>query len=312
MTKKALYAIIFLLFYQVSFSQRIYSRSEYIELHRELAILEMQRTGVPASITLAQACLESGNGNSELSRKSNNHFGIKCKNTWTGKRVFHDDDERNECFRKYNSVDESFIDHSNFLSASPRYAELFKLKITDYQGWAHGLKRCGYATNPRYAYELIRIIEEFQLYRYDLVTDVAKIGRFNNGTSTEAAAELINPYLTRKVVLRNDLKSIVVRVGDTMESLAAEFNLKAWQLYHFNDYDYGRQPVENEILYLEAKARKASKGQETHVLESGETMHYVSQAYGIKLKPLLSRNRLKKGEKPPVGTVIYLRNKSPR
>lgn len=309
MIKKALFVTAFLLVSQLSFSQRIYSRTEYIELHRELAILEMQRTGVPASITLAQACLESGNGNSELSRKSNNHFGIKCKNTWNGKRVFHDDDERNECFRKYNTVEESFIDHSNFLSASPRYAELFNLKITDYKGWAHGLKRCGYATNPRYAYELIRIVEEFQLYRYDLVTDVKKIGRFNSGSSAGATVALANPYFTRKVVLRNELKSIVVRAGDTMESLAAEFNLKAWQMYRFNDYDYGRQPLENEILYLETKARKASKGQETHVLDKGETMHYVSQAYGIKLKPLLNRNRLKNGEKPAVGTVIYLRNR---
>lgn len=312
MIKEAALTTVFLLFCQITFSQRIYTRQEYIEMYRELAVMEMQRTGVPASITLAQACLESANGNSELSRKSNNHFGIKCKTTWTGKRAYHDDDERNECFRKYNSVEESFIDHSNFLSANTRYAGLFKLKITDYKGWAHGLKRAGYATNPRYAEELIRIVEENKLYLYDQVTDVGQLGRFNNRGISNANHQLINPYQTRKVALRNELRTIIVKAGDTMESLAAEFNLKPWQMYHYNDYPYGRQPVKNEILYLEPKARKTPKGLETHVLESGETMHYISQVYGIKLKPLLRRNRMNKDENPPVGTVIYLRNKSPR
>ncbi|MGV8096019.1 MAG: glucosaminidase domain-containing protein [Mangrovibacterium sp.] len=312
MMKEAVFAIVFVLFYQITFSQRIYNRQEYIETYRKLAVLEMQRTGVPASITLAQACLESSNGNSELSRKSNNHFGIKCKSTWNGKRVYHDDDERNECFRRYNSVEESYIDHSNFLSANPRYSTLFTLEITDYKGWAHGLKRAGYATNPRYAEELIRIVEENQLYLYDRVTDPSQLGRFNHAGNTDAKHPLINPYQTRKVVLRNALKTIVVKTGDTMESIAQEFNLKPWQMYQYNDYPYGKQPIENEIIYLEPKARKAAKGLETHVLESGESMHYVSQVYGIKLKPLLRRNRLNNGENPPVGTVIYLRNKSPR
>jgi len=311
MSKIAVFTIVFLLFCQVTFSQRIFTREEYIQTYRELAVLEMQRTGVPASITLAQACLESGNGNSELSRKSNNHFGIKCKNTWNGKRVYYDDDERNECFRRYNSVEDSYIDHSNFLSASPRYSSLFHLRITDYKGWAHGLKRAGYATNPHYAEQLIRIIEENNLYLYDQVTNVKQLGRFKNKGITHAGS-LINPYMTRKVVLRNDLKTIVVKAGDAMESIARELNMKPWQLYRYNDYSYGRQPVENEILYIEAKARKAAKGNEIHVLESGETMHYVSQAYGIKLNLLLQRNRLRKNENPPVGTVIYLRNKRPR
>ncbi|MEN6454102.1 MAG: glucosaminidase domain-containing protein [Prolixibacteraceae bacterium] len=309
MIRKVIFAIVFILIHQITFSQRIYSRQEYIEIYRELAVLEMQRTGVPASITLAQACLESGNGNSELSRKSNNHFGIKCKNTWNGKRVYHDDDERGECFRKYNSVEESFMDHSNFLSVSPRYAILFSLDITDYRGWAHGLKRAGYATNPRYAEELIRIVEENQLYLYDQVTDPKQLGRFNQEGIAGTNHPLVNPYQTQNVVLRNNLKTIVVRAGDTMESIAQQFNLKAWQIYQYNDYKYGRQPVENEILYLEPKSRKAAKGYETHVLEGGESMHYVSQAYGIKLKPLLKRNRLNKGETPPAGTVIYLRNR---
>ncbi len=311
MTRKAAFFIFFLLLSQITFSQRIYSRQEYIEMYRELAILEMQRTGVPASITLAQACLESSNGNSDLSRKSNNHFGIKCKTTWNGMRVYHDDDERNECFRRYNSVEESFIDHSNFLSANPRYAPLFSLDITDYRGWAHGLKRAGYATNPRYAEELIRIVEENQLYFYDKMTDPRQIGRFEHNNTTRNHG-LVNPYQSGKVVLRNNLKTIVVKRGDTMESIAQEFGLKPWQMYQYNDYPYGRQPVENEILYLESKARKTARGTETHVLEPGETMHYVSQVYGIKLSPLLKRNRLKKGENPPVGTVIYLRDKSPR
>ncbi|MGE4586579.1 MAG: glycoside hydrolase family 73 protein [Mangrovibacterium sp.] len=311
MSSKVLYTLILFLVSQISFSQRIQSRKKYIETYRELAIIEMQRTGVPASIKLAQACLESNNGNSLLSRKSNNHFGIKCKSNWTGKRTFHDDDSRNECFRAYRSVEESYIDHSNFLAANPRYSKLFRLKITDYKGWARGLKQAGYATNPHYAESLIRIIEENKLYRYDQLADIGQIGRFSSGRGSRVNG-LVNPFLSQEVVLRNGLKTIVVKAGNSMVNLAKRFGLKTWELYHYNDYPYDYVPRENEILYLERKTRKTPRGKETHVLESGETMHYVSQVYGIKLNPLLRRNRMDKKEMPPAGTVIYLRHKRPR
>jgi len=311
MSGKALLTFAFILFYQITFSQRITSRGEYIQIYRTLAVMEMQRTGVPASITLAQACLESNNGNSELSRRSNNHFGIKCKNTWTGKVVYYDDDERNECFRRYNSVEESYIDHSNFLSANPRYSDLFMLDITDYKGWARGLKKDGYATNPRYAEHLIRIIEEYRLYMYDQILDQQQLAGLRKKSSVDSR-NLINPYQVRKVVLRNGLKSIVVKAGDTTEAIAQEFNLKSWQIENYNDYPKGRQPVENEIIYLERKKNRADKGQETHVFENDDSMHYISQLYGIKLKQLYRRNRMDFGEKPEPGTVIYLRHKKPR
>ncbi len=313
MIRKTFTVLAFSILSLVTMAQRINSREEYIQTWRTLAVSEMQRTGVPASITLAQACLESGNGNSELSMKSNNHFGIKCKSTWTGKRVYHDDDRRNECFRHYNSVEESFIDHSNFLSANPRYSELFTLDITDYKGWAHGLKRAGYATNPRYADELIRIIEEYKLYQYDQVLDNQQLIALNSkNAKPSAGTTLINPYQTRKVVLRNGVKSIVVVEGDTFTSIAREFNLNEWEIYRYNDYQKGKKPVPNEILYIEQKNNKATKAHRTHVFENDDTMHYLSQVYGIKLSKLFRLNRMRKGEKPRPGTVIYLRKKRPR
>ncbi len=145
------------------------SRKEYIDTYKEIAIREMHRSGIPASITLAQGCLESSNGNSVLSRKSNNHFGIKCKSDWKGARTYHNDDKLNECFRKYRSVEESYIDHTNFLLENPRYGYLFRISHTDFKAWAKGLKAAGYATDPKYAHRLIKIIEDEDLHMFDNV-----------------------------------------------------------------------------------------------------------------------------------------------
>ncbi|MFV0375768.1 MAG: glucosaminidase domain-containing protein [Mangrovibacterium sp.] len=299
------------LFVLVSFAQRIYTRDEYIQKYRTLAVHEMQRCGIPASIKLAQACLESGNGNSELSRKSNNHFGIKCKSNWTGKRAYHDDDLRNECFRHYNSVEESFIDHSNFLVNNPRYGELFTLDITDYKGWARGLKKAGYATAPHYAESLIKIIDDFNLDAYDhvLSDELDKIPTGSHGGKTN---NLVNPYQGRKVAFRNGLKSIVVQSGDTPEKIAQTFDLKVWELYNYNDLPKNHRLQVNEILYIVPKHNKALQTFSTHRLEAGETMHYVSQRYGIRLKKLYRLNRMKSDEVPKPGTAIYLRERAPR
>lgn len=296
----------------VSFSQRILTREQYIQKYAELAVSEMQRSGIPASITLAQACLESNNGNSELSIKSNNHFGIKCKSTWRGNRIYYDDDRKNECFRKYKSPEESFTDHTDFLMNNPRYNDLFGLKLTDYKGWAHGLKKDGYATNPHYASHLIKIIENYKLYLYDEGLDKSEIARIQQQNNQVDATNLINPYQTRKVVLRNGLKSIVVLKGDTFEKIAQEFGLKDWEIYAYNDYHKGQQPRENEILYIEPKHRRAGKSHKTHRFESDDTMHFLAQRYGIKLRRLYHLNRMKPGEKPEVGDIIYLRKKKPR
>jgi len=268
----------------------------------------MQRSGIPASITLAQACLESNNGMSILSLKSNNHFGVKCKSTWRGIRTYYDDDSENECFRKYASVKDSYKDHTDFLMNNPRYASLFKLDINDYRGWAHGLKKAGYATNPVYAKSLIRIIENNKLYKYDQMISRQQLASLSS-TSCLQAGSLIDPYDTHRIILRNGLKSVAVKVGDSMSGISKAFNLKLWQLQKYNDYPSDRVPVKGEILYLESKRRKAGKGQETYTLGVKETMHYVSQMYGIKLSPLYRRNQIKKGTNPKEGTVIYLRHK---
>ncbi|WP_299583286.1 glucosaminidase domain-containing protein [uncultured Sunxiuqinia sp.] len=312
MIRKVLFSICFLLVALVGFSQRKYTREEYIEKYAELAVSEMMRSGIPASITLAQACLESGNGNSMLSVKSNNHFGIKCKSSWSGKRVYHDDDEKGECFRRYNSVEESFLDHSDFLMLNPRYASLFKLKITDYKGWARGLKKAGYATNPHYANHLIRIIEDHKLYLYDEGLKKSQIARIRHRHRPADGKNLINPYQTRKVVMRNGLKSIVVKEGDTFQRIAQEFGMKEWEVYTYNDYPRGHKPQVNEILYIEPKQRKAAKKHRTHRFEADDTMHFIAQRYGVKLKRLYRLNRLKPGERPETGATVYLRSKKPK
>ncbi len=289
------------------------TRKEYIERYQLLAIEEMNRSGIPASITMAQACLESGNGNSVLSQKSNNHFGIKCKSTWTGKTVRHDDDEKNECFRKYNTVEESYIDHTNFLMANPRYFFLFQLKPDDYVGWAHGLKKAGYATANDYGHRLIKIIEEYQLYRLDYKIrnqELASYKHKNLKTKETLNKLFINPYESHPVAERNNVKSVVVKEGDTYEIIAQEFGLKSWELYKFNDQPTGYVPQKNEVVYVEAKNRKAGKrGMLTHRVEAGETMHYISQMYGLKLKPLYNRNGMKYGQEPRTEEIIFLRNK---
>jgi len=267
----------------------------------------MQRSGIPASIILAQACLESSNGMSALSQESNNHFGIKCKSSWSGKRTYHDDDCKNECFRKYGSVKESYKDHTDFLMNNPRYSPLFQLDINDYMGWANGLKTAGYATNPVYANSLIAIIENYQLYKYDQMISRQQLASLNNMCVKKGV--LSNPYVTKRLILRNGLKSVAVKVGDSLSDIAKAFNLKVWQIQKYNDYPSDRVPVKDEILYVEPKRRKTGKRQETYTMGVGETMHYVSQVYGIKLSPLYRRNHIKKGTNPKEGTVIYLRNK---
>ena len=288
------------------------SREEYIDRYQLLAIEEMKRSGIPASITMAQACLESSNGNSTLSTKSNNHFGIKCKSTWTGKTVRHDDDERNECFRKYNTVEESYIDHSDFLMNNPRYYFLFQLPPEDYVGWAHGLKQAGYATAPDYAQRLLKIIDENQLFRLDYKMTNEQLASLKHTKPRKKEVLnniVINPYQSHQIILRNDLKTVVANEGDTYEILAQEVGLKAWELYKFNDHPQGYRPLKNEIIYIQAKHRKAGRrGMLTHRVEAGETMHYISQLYGLKLNPLYKRNKMKAGEEPHTEEIIFLRN----
>lgn len=266
---------------------------DYIKKYRDLAVQEMKRYHIPASITLAQGLLESGAGQSALARKSNNHFGIKCGSDWDGKTARHDDDARNECFRAYKHPKESYEDHSKFLAGRPRYASLFKLKITDYKGWARGLKKAGYATNPRYAQQLIDIIELYDLHQYDTKGGLKWM------------KENPNPH---QPYIANDLLYIVVREGDTWKSISKEFDISKKKLRKYNDLYKGYELQPGDILYLEEKNRKAPKDYVVHVLRAGESMYSVSQKYGIRLKRLYKMNKMSESDPTPeVGTILRLR-----
>lgn len=290
------------------------TRHDYIRKYQVLAIEEMGRSGIPASIKMAQACLESGYGNSELSRRSNNHFGIKCKHNWKGQRVYYDDDEKGECFRKYKSVEESYIDHTNFLMGNPRYAFLFKLAPDDYKRWARGLKQAGYATAPYYDNQLIKIIEEYKLYRLDHKQTLYPMTAYEGKQQLSKGFTdrvMINPFQAHEVININNIDAVIARKGDTYEIIAQELDMKAWSIYKFNDRSEGYKPQPNEVIYIEPKKRRAPGDQLTHKVGEGETMHYIAQKYGIKLRPLYRRNRMDPGQQPMAGDVVYLRKRKP-
>ncbi|MBV6485534.1 MAG: hypothetical protein KFKLKKLM_02104 [Flavobacteriales bacterium] len=284
-------------------AERRISRSEYIEKYKDDAIQEMHHSGVPASITLAQGILESGDGNSPLALYANNHFGIKCHASWKGETFIMDDDEKNECFRKYNSAYESFKDHSEFLTSRSRYASLFELNITDYKGWAKGLKAAGYATNPKYADLLIALIEKHELYRFDNYAKVPSKQLAKNKTSSVLAES----QSKRIVKLRNNIKYTFVSDGDDVASIAADFDMNTWQIYKYNDLNKSDKLKSGEIIYLQPKRNKATE--EFHVVKSGETMREIAQMHGVKLKQLYKKNNLIVGTQPQTGQKLSLRKK---
>ena len=265
---------------------------DYINRYKDVAIQEMQRYGIPASITLAQGLLESGAGQSELCRKGNNHFGIKC-HEWSGRTIYHDDDESQECFRAYNSALESFEDHSRFLAEKPRYKRLFSLSRTDYKGWARGLKECGYATNPQYANSLIGIIETYQLHQYDRAA-----GRHHH--TGGVAGSVVNEH---PIHAYNKNFYLYARSGDTFKSLAAETGVSARRLARYNELDRKHQLSEGEVIYLEKKQTRALKDfkNRPHVVRAGDSMHSIAQMYGIRLKSLYQKNGLSPDYMPRVG-----------
>ncbi|MEN8202567.1 MAG: glucosaminidase domain-containing protein [Bacteroidota bacterium] len=285
------------------------SREEYIKTYSDLAMKEMARVGIPASITLAQGCLESNNGNSTLAVKGNNHFGIKCHD-WTGRKVYHDDDRKNECFRSYRSAYDSYMDHSKFLSTRGRYSSLFELNPHDYRGWAKGLKKAGYATARNYSSLLIRIIEDNELYRYDLLVLEGGFEAGNDvGTETTEILPGHGYHTTREIMVNNKIEYIVTEPGDTPESLRKELDLYKNELYKYNNLYNGVELEPGQIIYLQPKRRKAAPGNEIHTVEEGQTMYDISQKYGVKLKHLYRMNRMMEGEQPIEGSEIYLRRK---
>jgi len=279
------------------------TREQYIAEFSDLAMREMARVGIPASITLAQGCLESNNGNSGLAVKGNNHFGIKCHD-WTGKKIYHDDDRRKECFRKYNSAYDSYMDHSSFLTTKSRYAPLFEISPHDYRGWARGLKDAGYATAKNYATLLIRIIEDNELYRYDLMVLNGSLDDIDTTYQADQGTGKV-----REVLLNNRIEYILTEAGDTPESLRAELGMYKNEIYRYNNLYKGARLEPGTIIYLQPKRRKAATGNEMHLVEEGQTMYDISQIYGVKLKHLYGMNFMMEGEQPLEGMEINLRRK---
>lgn len=263
----------------------------YINQYKDIAIEQMHKYHIPASITLAQGLLESGAGKSELARTANNHFGIKC-HSWDGKRIYHDDDKKGECFRSYKNVRDSYEDHSIFLATGSRYAFLFKYSETDYVAWARGLKRAGYATSPTYADKLIDIIERYNLDQYDRIQQSSK-------------PKVLNPHTP---YIANDIVYIVARQGDTMQSIADEFGIAKRKLIIYNDLYRGYVPVKGDIIYLARKHRKARKPHTQHVVGDGESMYMISQRYAVRLNRLYKMNKATPDTySPMVGDVVRLR-----
>ena len=304
------------------------SAQDYIAKYSDLAVREMKRTGVPASITLAQGMIESDYGNSTLARTGNNHFGIKCHNDWKGPTVRHNDDRRNECFRKYSTPEDSFYDHSDFLRSGSRYSFLFDLPSADYKAWAKGLKKAGYATDPQYANMLIRKIEENDLHAFDRgYTASGKLAQQPASESispvkkpvnenTSAAVPVINDNFTvvarvQRVMENNKLQYIIVRDGETKEKIDSEFQLLKWELSRYNELGSDFRPVTGQILYLQPKREKAEQGKEHHIVAEGDTMYSISQKYGMKLRSLQELNRLAEGQEPQPGDKLWLRSQKP-
>ena len=261
----------------------------YFDQYKDMAIEQMLRHRIPASITLAQGVFESAAGTSILATRGNNHFGIKCHG-WTGRSMTCDDDEIGECFRVYDNPKQSYEDHSAFLTRSKRYARLFSLDLTDYKGWAHGLKACGYATNPRYAYKLIEIIELYKLYLYDNATTYDHFMAERSGV----AQPVDQSHRLHPIRIFNKNYYMMAREGDTFKAIGKEIELSGRKIAKYNERDYHDVLQAGEIVYLKKKRKHAPKAfkNKPHIVRPGESMYSIAQHYGIRLKSLYKMNKL--------------------
>ena len=285
-------------------------QEQYIQKYSALAVKEMQRSGVPASITLAQGLLESGSGLSRLAKEGNNHFGIKCHVGWTGKTMYHDDDAKGECFRVYNSPEESFRDHSDFLRYRDRYKFLFDLEPTDYKGWAYGLKKAGYATDPNYPVKLIKYIEDYDLARFDRSTAPDKeavvvstptpphqieqpvVIRLHDGVVVPVSEEFAFS-LDRTLYSLNGVPFVYAAEGETYRSIAKEYHLFKAELLRFNDLKGDPQLLPGTVVYLAPKKNKAQEGLDMYIVEhDGEDFHAICQRFAVKEKAIRKLNKL--------------------
>ena len=298
-------------------AQRL-TREEYILKYKGLAVETMEKYGIPASIVMAQALLESDGGNSRLAREANNHFGIKCGSSWNGEVISHDDDARDECFRAYASAEESFADHGRFLDNSPRYDRLFGLKEDDYRAWAHGLRECGYATNPDYGPILIRIIEDYKLHLLDRGVDVAYADirtEVREVTIDETVGKIdvdrysvtIDRRTGRELHYNNGVPYIVAQEGDSFASVSRDFRVGVSKLLKYNDLAAGFALTPGDALYIKRKNKRSENGNLSYVVQPGDTPHSISQRYGIRLNSLRRINNMSQNDRLREGQQIRLR-----
>ncbi len=295
------------------------TREEYIERYKHIAIDQMERYGIPASITMAQGILESDAGNSLLSRSSNNHFGIKCKRDWRGRKVYHDDDAKGECFRAYPTVEDSYDDHATFLDQQPRYDSLFRYASDDYRSWARGLKACGYATAPDYAERLIKIIEESKLYLLDRPngerlyakrdkepsrdpdewfssqSSVPQVAVAANGVDVDNYRVSISSHKGYNIYATNGVQYILAKTDDTFEQIGKAFRISTRKLRKFNDLtDVSAQPMTGEVIYIAPKKNRWEGDETLHTCRAGETAYAVGQRYAIRAQSIAKMNKLHK------------------
>jgi len=314
--KKTAVFFLYCFFIKCSLGQKMTTK-EYIEKYKNIAVSEMVRAGVPAAITLAQGVLETESGNSELVKKSNNHFGIKCKADWLGESVSHDDDENGECFRKYDSAKQSYRDHSDFLRTRSHYAFLFSLDPTDYKAWAYGLKKAGYATNPKYPEILIKTIEDYQLNDiteqtmsqipdysiYQLEITKSKFTFVDK--SIRKINEIIEPSKLKSKTY-NGLKAVFADSGMSLLAIATHYNIPLTNLLDYNDLIEDGLLEKSVWLYLE---RKRTEGlQEKYKVQGEESLYEISQSKGLQLSSLLAYNGLNENDTVMKGSVLSLRS----
>jgi len=285
----------------------------YINKYKDLAIRQQYLYKIPASIKLAQGLLETGAGSSRLAVQGNNHFGIKCKEEWTGGRMYHDDDAKDECFRTYKSAEDSYLDHSLFLSKRIYYVSLFDLNINDYKGWANGLQKCGYATDPAYGRKLISLIETYDLHKLDRAQPIEKTSIYDDIYEIKIAAsdiDISHPSASmkkRNMQEINGVHYITAQTNNTYESLSKDMRIKAKKLYKYNEVPLEHRLSNGDIVFLQAKKKQASKSNSFHVVQNKESLHGISQKYGMKLKSLYKLNKLSDSHVPTPGDILKVR-----
>ncbi|UAY52687.1 glucosaminidase domain-containing protein [Ferruginibacter albus] len=318
MKKNITTLVVCILMTQVVTAQKI-TPEQYIATYKDIAMREMKRMGVPAAITLAQGLLETESGNSDLVKKSNNHFGIKCKNTWTAGGVSHNDDAIGECFRSYPTAEDSYRDHSNFLRGGDRYGFLFKLDPTDYKGWAYGLKKAGYATNPMYPTILIRNIEQYNLEQYSLLaakdmpvydpslyqddSEVAQVKQLENDNSDASTPVYLDAAGTAGII--NNTKYIFASAGTSLLAIASKNNIDLNKLLEYNDMKKDGILAKPQIIFLQNKQTSGDK--DFYIVKPGESLYDVSQVNAIQLQSLIEYNQLNESSQLIPGTKLKLK-----